>query len=79
MTEKNELNQNIKLICIAIVVFKNDSRCFLFFLFFFWLANIFPFAPRVSDEAVSFSSESLKFIITTEQLDQASGCVNVWM
>lgn len=29
MTEKDYLNQNIKLICNAVVVFKNDLRCTL--------------------------------------------------
>ena len=29
MTEKNDLNQNIQLICNAIVVLKSDSRCTL--------------------------------------------------
>lgn len=75
MTEKNDLNQNIKLICNEIAVLKNDSRCTLACLYF-------STCLKHSDETVFIffccsSCEVLKYIMITDPIHQVSGCVNV--
>lgn len=63
MSKEDYLNQNIKLICNAIVVTQDVL----------WRAYIFPFAPSIQMKQV------LKYIVITEQIHQMSGHVNVEM